>query len=79
MKCCSKCTRWKVAADFYVDRRPGRSRDGRHHACIACEREAAAERARRRYVPKATPRVRPASASGQIQRRDMAGKYARAA
>ncbi|MBB1060379.1 hypothetical protein [Marilutibacter spongiae] len=69
MKACSTCTRWKSAAEFYPDRRPGRSRDGLHHACIACEREAAAERARRRYVPTHTMR----------QARDRAGRFARAA
>lgn len=79
MKCCSTCTRWKTLGEFYPDRRPGRSRDGRLHSCIACERVAAAERARRRYVPKAARPVRAASVSGQHQRRDGAGKYARAA
>lgn len=69
MKCCSRCTRWKSDAEFYPDRRPGRSRDGLHHACMACERQAAAERARRRYVPTNTMR----------QARDCAGRFARAA
>lgn len=69
MKCCSTCTRWKSDAEFYPDRRPGRSRDGLHHACIACERDAAAARARRRYVPTHTMR----------QARDRSGRFARAA
>lgn len=54
MKVCSKCTRWLTRSEFYVDRRPGRSRDGLHHACKTCERAGAAERARRRYVPRNT-------------------------
>ena len=69
MKCCSTCTRWKTDSQFYVDRRPGRSRDGRHHACIPCEREAAAARARRRYTP----------INSMAQRRDAGGRFARAA
>ncbi len=70
MKCCSGCTRWKSAREFYVDRRPGRSRDGRHHACIECERATARERARARYVPKGIPMAQP---------RDQQGKFRRAA
>lgn len=69
MKCCSRCTRWKSASEFYVDRRPGRSRDGRHHACIACEREAAAARARARYTPRNT----------MTQPRDERGQFRKAA
>ncbi len=79
MKCCSTCTRWKTDSQFYVDRRPGRSRDGRHHACIQCEREAAAARARRRYSQRNTTTVRPASASGQTQLRNARGQYTEAA
>jgi predicted short-subunit dehydrogenase-like oxidoreductase (DUF2520 family) len=69
MKCCSSCTRWKTAGQFYVDRRPGRSKDGRHHACIDCERTASRERARARHVPK-TPMAQP---------RDLAGRFQKAA
>lgn len=68
MKTCSKCTLWKPDVQFYVDRRPGRSRDGRHHACIDCERTAARERARRAYVPHPDGRLRAAG-----------GRFARAA
>ena len=53
MKVCSKCTRWRTRSDFYPDRR-GRSRDGLLHACKPCERAAAAERARNRYVARNT-------------------------
>ena len=48
MKSCSRCGEWKSDAAFYVDRR-GRSRDGLHHACKDCEREAARSRMRRVY------------------------------
>lgn len=69
MKCCSACTRWKSDSAFYPDRRPGRSRDGLHHACIACERDAAAARARARYVPRNT----------MAQARDASGRFRSAA
>ena len=68
MKCCTRCELWKSDAEFYPDRRPGRSRDGRLSTCIDCERAAARDRARRRYVPLNTMR----------QPRDAAGRFARA-
>jgi len=66
VKACSRCTYWKPASAFYVDRRPGRSRDGLHHACIECEREDARERARRRYIPHPDHRLR--LADGKFKR-----------
>lgn len=69
MKCCSSCTHWKQDSQFYVDRRHQRSKDGRHHACIECERSASRERARARHVPK-TPMAQP---------RDVVGRFRRAA
>lgn len=49
MKSCSCCGYWKTDREFYIDRRPQRSRNGRHHACIECEREKARERMRAIY------------------------------
>lgn len=46
MKSCSMCGYWRIDADFYPDRRPGRSKDGLHHACKDCVREDARERSR---------------------------------
>lgn len=66
MKSCSKCTRWKTAGQFYPDRRPGRTRDGRHHACIDCEREGARLRARARHVPK-LPMAQPRDQGGRFR------------
>lgn len=69
MKCCSSCTRWKTAAEFYDERRPHRSRDGKHHACKDCCRREARERARQRYVPRNT----------MTQIRDECGRFRRSA
>lgn len=49
MKSCSTCGCWKTDREFYVDRRPHRSRDGRHHSCIDCEREKARSRMKEIY------------------------------
>lgn len=49
MKSCSRCGYWKSDREYYVDRRPHRSRDGLHHACKECEREAARDRMRSIY------------------------------
>ena len=69
MKVCARCRRWRSDREFYPDRRPGRSRDGLHHNCKPCEREAAAARARRRYQPTNT----------MTQPRDRQGRFLRAA
>lgn len=70
MKSCSKCERWKRDAEFYPDRRLGRSRDGLLSSCIACERESAAARARARYKHSPNP---------MSQARDCAGRFQKAA
>ena len=54
MKSCSDCGLWKQDSEFYPDRRTDarghkRSANGRHHACIQCERDAARDRMRRIY------------------------------
>lgn len=54
MKSCSRCGYWKSDREFYRDGRKdskghARSANGRHHACIECEREAARDRMRRIY------------------------------
>jgi hypothetical protein len=54
MKSCSCCGLWKQDREFYPDRRKdahghARSANGRHHACIDCERENARQRMRRIY------------------------------
>lgn len=67
MKCCSRCTRWKTAREFYPDRRPGRSRDGLLGSCIECERAGARERARARHVPK-LPMAQPRDDGGRFRR-----------
>jgi hypothetical protein len=71
MKSCSTCGRWKSDAEFYPDRRAGRSRDGRHHACIECERHAARERARAKNVrPWYSPMLRkPRDETGRFCKR----------
>ena len=65
MKCCARCTRWKSSADFYADRRPGRSRDGLHHNCKDCERDSARSRARASYQVKGTM-IQPRDADGRF-------------
>ena len=52
MKSCSACGYWKSSREFYIDRRPQRSRDGLHHACKDCERESARNRAKAAYHSK---------------------------
>lgn len=69
MKACSKCGSWQRDSQFYPEKRPGRSRDGLHHACKSCERTAAAARARARYTPRNT----------MSQVRDECGRFRRAA
>lgn len=49
MKSCAACGYWKSDREFYVDRRPQRSRDGLHHNCKECEREKARARMRASY------------------------------
>lgn len=49
MKSCSRCGYWKSDREYYIDRRKQRSRDGLHHACKECEREAARDRMRSIY------------------------------
>lgn len=55
MKSCSTCGYWKQDREFYEDRRNDaggykRSANGRHHACIQCEREQARARMKRTYL-----------------------------
>lgn len=66
MKACSKCGSWQSDRAFYPERRPGRSRDGLHHACKECERAGARERARARYEVRGT----------MNQARDNLGRFA---
>lgn len=49
MKSCAACGYWKSDREFYVCRRPGRSRDGMNHDCKDCAREKARESMRKSY------------------------------